>query len=41
MNLYSQLRNDKIMKLIRETIKVDEKKVSVEEFKKIVEEHTH
>lgn len=41
MNLYSQLRNDKIMKLIRETIKVDEKKVSVDEFKKIVEEHTH
>jgi trigger factor len=41
MNLYSQLRNDKIMKLIRETIKVDEKKVSVEEFKKLVEEHTH
>ncbi len=41
MNLYSQLRNDKIMKLIRETIKVEEKKVSVDEFKKIVEEHTH
>jgi trigger factor len=41
MNLYSQLRNDKIMKLIRETIKVDEKKVSVDEFKKIVEEHKH
>lgn len=41
MNLYSQLRNDKIMKLIRETIKVDEKKVSVDEFKKIVEEHRH
>lgn len=41
MNLYSQLRNDKIMKLIRETIKVDEKKVSVDEFKKVVEEHTH
>jgi len=41
MNLYSQLRNDKIMKLIRETITVSEKKVSVDEFKKIVEEHKH
>ncbi len=41
MNLYSQLRNDKIMKLLRETISVSEKKVSVDEFKKIVEEHKH
>lgn len=41
MNLYNQLRNDKIMKLIRESITVSEKKVSVEEFKKIVEEHKH
>lgn len=41
MNMYSQLRNDKIMKLIRESITVSEKKVSVDEFKKIVEEHKH
>jgi trigger factor len=41
MNLYSQLRNEKIMKLLRETITLSEKKVSVDEFKKIVEEHKH
>lgn len=41
LNLYNQLRNDKIMKLIRETISVSEKKVSVDEFKKIVDEHRH
>jgi trigger factor len=41
VNLYNQLRNDKIMKLIRESITVSEKKVSVDEFKKIVEEHKH
>jgi trigger factor len=41
MKLYNQLRNDKILKHIRENITVQEKKVSVEEFKKIVEEHKH
>jgi trigger factor len=41
VNLYNQLRNDKIMKLIRESITVSEKKVSVDEFKKIVDEHKH
>jgi trigger factor len=41
MHLYSQLRNEKIMKLIRGSISISEKKVSVDEFKKIVEEHTH
>jgi trigger factor len=41
MRLYNQLRNDKIMKHIRENITVDDKSVSVDEFKKIVQEHTH
>lgn len=41
MRLYNQLRGEKIMKLIKENITVQEKKVSVEEFKKIVEEHKH
>jgi trigger factor len=41
MKLYNQLRAEKILKYIRENITVQEKKVSVEEFKKIVAEHTH
>jgi trigger factor len=41
MRLYNQLRGEKIMKLIRENITVQEKKVSADEFKKIVEEHKH
>ncbi len=41
MKLYNQLRNERIMKLIKEAISINEKKVSVEEFKKIVEEHRH
>jgi len=41
MKLYNQLRNERIMKHIKENISVNEKKVSVEEFKKIVEEHRH
>jgi trigger factor len=41
MKLYNQLRAEKIMNFIREKISVDEKKVTVEEFKKITAEHTH
>jgi trigger factor len=41
MRLYNQLKNEKIIKFIREKITVDEKAVSVDEFKKIVEEHKH
>lgn len=41
MRLYNQLRNDKIMKHIRENVTVVDKPVSVEEFKKIVAEHKH
>ncbi len=41
MKLYQQLRNEKILNHIKQNITVTEKKVSVEEFKKIVEEHKH
>lgn len=41
MRLYTQLRNDKIMKHIREHVTLVEKKVNVDEFKKIVQEHKH
>lgn len=41
MRLYNQLRNEKIVQYIKEHITIDEKKVSVDEFKKIVEEHKH
>lgn len=41
MKLYNQLKHEKIMKLVREKITVDEKAVTVDEFKKIVEEHKH
>lgn len=41
MRIYNQLRNDKIIKHIRENITLVDKKVSVEEFKKIVQEHKH
>ncbi|HEY0654636.1 MAG TPA: trigger factor [Chryseosolibacter sp.] len=41
MKLYYQLKHEKIMKLVREKITVDEKTVTVDEFKKIVEEHKH
>ncbi len=41
MNLYNQLRSEKIMKTIRETITVTEKKANLEEFKKVTAEHKH
>ena len=41
MKLYNQLRAEKILKYIRENITVKEKKVTLDEFKKIVEEHKH
>lgn len=41
MRLYNQLRSEKIMKHIRENITVEEQKVSVDDFKKIVQEHKH
>ena len=39
--LYNQLRNEKILGHIKQHITVDEKKVGLEEFKKIVKEHKH
>jgi trigger factor len=41
MRLYNQLKNEKVVGHIKANISVDEKKVSVEEFKKIVAEHKH
>ena len=39
--LYTQIRSEKILSLLKETITLVEKKVSVDEFKKIIEEHKH
>ncbi|MEX2234007.1 MAG: trigger factor [Cyclobacteriaceae bacterium] len=41
MRLYNQLRSEKILKHVRENITIEEKIVSVDEFKKIVAEHKH
>jgi len=41
MKIYNQLRQEKIMKVIKESITVSEKKVTLEEFKKLAEEHRH
>lgn len=41
VRLYNQLRDEKIMKFIKEHITIQEKKVSLDEFRKIVETHTH
>ncbi len=41
MRLYNQIRNEKIMKAVREKITVNDKKVSMEEFKKLAAEHAH
>ncbi len=41
MRLYNQIRHEKIMKVIREKITVQEKSVSLEDFKKIASEHNH
>ncbi|MEO5978581.1 MAG: trigger factor [Chryseolinea sp.] len=41
MKLYNQLRAEKILKHIRDHITVEEKTVTVDEFKKIVAEHKH
>ncbi len=41
MKIYNQLRHERIMKVIKDSINVTEKKVSLEEFKKIAAEHQH
>ena len=41
MRLYNQIRQEKIVKVIKENITVTEKKVTLDEFKKIAAEHRH
>jgi trigger factor len=41
MKIYNQLRQEKIMKVIKESITVSDKKVTLDEFKKLAEEHRH
>ena len=41
MKLYQQLRQEKIINAIKQTASVTEKKVTLEEFKKIASEHNH
>ncbi len=41
MKIYNQLRHDKIMAVIKSAITVTEKKVSLDEFKKLAAEHNH
>ena len=41
MKIYNQLRHEKILKTIKETINIKEKKVNLDEFKKVVAEHQH
>ena len=41
MQMYNQLRAEKIMSVIKENISVQEKKVTLDEFKKIADEHKH
>jgi len=41
MKIYNQLRHERILKAIKEAITVNEKKVSLDDFKKVVAEHQH
>jgi trigger factor len=41
MKIYNQLRHDKIMKVVKDAITINEKKVSLDEFKKIAASHQH
>lgn len=41
MRIYNQLRHEKIMKVVKEAITINEKKVSLDEFKKIAASHNH
>lgn len=41
MRIYNQLRHEKILKVIKENITVSEKKVSLDEFKKLASAHNH
>jgi trigger factor len=41
MRVYNQVRYEKIMKAVREKITITEKKVTLDEFKKVAEAHAH
>jgi trigger factor len=41
MKIYNQLRHEKILKAVKEAININEKKVNLEEFKKVVAQHQH
>lgn len=41
MRVYNQVRHEKLMKAAKEKLTLTEKKVSLDEFKKAVEEHAH
>ncbi|MFM9839934.1 MAG: trigger factor [Cyclobacteriaceae bacterium] len=41
MRIYNQLRQERIMKVVKENITIAEKKVTLEEFKKLAAEHNH
>ena len=41
MRLYNQIRQEKIMTVVKEKITLSEKKVSLDEFKKLAEAHAH
>ncbi|MBT1706319.1 trigger factor [Chryseosolibacter indicus] len=41
MKLFNQLKNEKVLTHIKNNITIEEKQVTVDEFRKIVEEHTH
>lgn len=41
MRIYNQMRHEKIMKVVREKITISEKKVTLDEFKKLAEAHQH
>ncbi len=41
MKIYNQLKQEKIMKAVKDAATITEKKVSLEEFRKIVETHNH
>ncbi len=41
MRIYNQLRQERLMKVIKDNITVTEKKVSLEEFKKLAAAHNH
>ncbi|HRI80533.1 MAG TPA: trigger factor, partial [Cyclobacteriaceae bacterium] len=41
MRLYNQIRHEKLMKVIKENITITDKNISLDEFKKMVAEHSH